>query len=271
MKRLCMMLAALLLAVLAVGCAGSEDSGEQNMQEGENENVFVYEYVSKDVKEDWRQPLIDLISNQADRYTEELPRPNEPGIVYGVNMGLFDINIDGIPELFVNLGGGSAGNDCYVVYDIMTGQIVSECLDGSGDFSWSVFYNQNEKCYLPIAQCDFRGGAMGVYKQVMTAEKDAETAKYVTKTLFSASYCFKEVYLEDGSIDLEPEMVSFFYDDGKGDFQGYQYAITSFYQKNCLVPHTGMILYSWDRDEMDAFDFVEQMLFAGGQEFVIGQ
>ena len=88
------------------------------------------EFLPESAKEAWREPLIKLLANACvmvndgeDGVNFLPPNPDLPSVAYGVSVGLFDFDLDGVPEVIVNQGGGSSGNAFYTVYDLMTGEV----------------------------------------------------------------------------------------------------------------------------------------------------
>lgn len=243
-------------------------------------------YATDAQKEQWREALVKLISNQAVPYGEndaltdyKPPRPDEPSISEGWSMGLFDITRDGVPELFVNLGSGSAGNDYFYVYDIFSGQMLCQ-LNGGGDEAWGTYYDIPNGTYVPIGRYDWRTGYFGSMHYITTVEYDKKSKAYDERTLFHAAFEHNNVakYDENGEIidlELKIEYAIFEVGDQSVYFQDYHYKVTEFYQTHSLVPHTGLKLYRWEdvaNEQDDAYERAEKMaemlLFGSGQQFV---
>lgn len=243
-------------------------------------------YATDAQKEQWREALVKLISNQAVPCGEDgalteykPPRPDEPSISEGWSMGLFDITRDGVPELLVNLGGGSAGNDYFYVYDIFSGQMLCQ-LNGGGDCAWGTYLDVANDTYVPIGRYDWRSGYFGSMHYITTVEYDKKSKEYDERTLFHAEYEHNNVlkYDENGEIidlELKIEYCIFEVGDESVYFQDYHYKVTEFYQTHSLVPHTGLKLYRWEdvADEADdaterAEKMAQMLLFGSGQQFV---
>ncbi len=117
--------------------------------------------------EKWREPLEKLLSNEKAAVCNddvrdyiigyEAPNPELPSIADGYACALFDINLDGVPELLVDLGGGSAGNSCYEVYDIYTGENICD-LDGAQDAYICAYYYSETREVKNISRFSWRGG-----------------------------------------------------------------------------------------------------------------
>ena len=256
---------------------------------GASRTELVDIYVTDRDKQLWYDALVKLISNQEVPYGEhgeimgyQAPRPDEPSIADGLDMGLFDITNDGIPELLLNLGGGSAGNDYFYCYNIFSGEMICQ-LDGGGEHAWNVYYDIENDRYLPIGRYDWSSGDSGSMHYITTVDCNKDTRTCSETCLFYAEYEHNQVYTEDGngnfaSCDLEIESVLFKVNDELVNFQCYHYAMTDFYQNHSLVPHTGLELFYWSDvadPEDDAIKRAEKMagmlLFGSGQQFVKGK
>lgn len=208
-----------------------------------------YVSVTEEQKKEWYDALVKLISNeQGDIDDTQAPRPDEPSIARGYEMGLFDITCDGVPELFVNLGGGSAGNDYFYVYDIFSGEQIA-IVEGGGDCAWNMYYDVENDCFEPIGRYDWRSGDAGSMHYVTTVEYDQKDKKYVEKQLFSAVYEYDKQMVFDelgrfAGFETEIEYAEYEMEGETANFQTYHYAMTDFYQQHSLVPHTGLVLFS---------------------------
>ena len=271
------------LAVLILSlCACKE-----NQAGGKSSHYESDVYVTDEVKEGWREALVKLISNQDKAYGNpedgivgyEPPRPDDPSIAAGFDMGLFDVNTDGVPELLLNMGGGSAGNDTFYVYDIFSGELVCH-LNGGGEDAWAVYYDTENEKYMPVGRFDWRVGDSGSLHYIVTVSKDSETDMLCETPLFFSEYEYDKNPHFDvsgylGGMELDIASVDFEMNGETADFQRYHYALTDFYQTHSLVPHTGVKLYYWsevsDEDDSDrerAEKMAEMLLFGSGQRFV---
>ena len=129
----------------------------------------------------------------------EPSRPNDPSIVAGCDMGLFDVNLDGVPELLLNLGGGSARNDYFYIYDILTGEKLGT-INGGGSDAWAIYYDIESNTYIPIGRYDWGSRDSGSSHFVKTIIFDETVQEYCEKSLFYSAYEYdkKELLDENG-------------------------------------------------------------------------
>ena len=161
--------------------------------ESNNPPDYKYHIFYKDIKfipsenrEVWREPLVKLLSNNYSSSDKNIGYPclysDKLCTVNGYQLGLFDFDIDEIPELLVNLGGGSAGNTYFYVYDILTGELLGS-LEGDYGESWCTYFNLNTKKYEIVGQFEWRVGTIGKQRLVRkaTLENDINNNR---KTLY---------------------------------------------------------------------------------------
>lgn len=268
-------------------CACQKDIQEEQQKSKVYNHYEVDIYISDSEKEEWYDAIVKLISNQEEPYGTpadgiigyEAPRPDEPSIVWGLDMGLFDITGDGTPELLLNLGGGSAGNDYFYIYDIFSGMHIG-VLGGGGDKAWNIYYDIQNDRYIPIGRYDLRSGDAGSSHHISTIQYSKEDQLYYEKALFYSAYEYDKIITkdEDGKIDsieLSIEDVDFMVNGEPEFFQDYHYKLTDFYQEYSLVPHTGLKLYYWSdvSDDDDSYQeraekMAQMLLYGSGQRFV---
>ena len=285
MKRFISVFYVIILVLTFMGC--EQENGVEDCNSIPLSNEYQEIYVSDDVKAEWYDPLVKLISNQDESYGNpqdgiigyKAPRPNDPSIAAGCDMGLFDVNLDGVPELLLNMGGGSAGNDYFYIYDVFTGEKIGT-INGGGSEAWAVYYDVENNKYWPIGRYDWRSGDSGSIHFVKTIVFDENNQEYCEKSLFYSSYEYdkRELTDENGDfygIDLEIADVSFGVNGESTDFQSYHYDITDFYQNHCLVPNTSIKLFYWSdvSDENDSYQeraekMAQMLLYGSGQKFI---
>ena len=177
----------LVLTFVACDHKNDEENNDTVPLSVEYQEVYVYDAV----KAEWYAPLVKLLSNQEEAYGNPQdgiidyvpPRPDDPSIAAGCDMGLFDVNLDGVPELLLDLGGGSAGNDYFYVYDIFTGERIGT-INGSGSEAWAVYYDIENNKYITIGRYDWRSGDSGSSHFVKTIIFDENAQEYCEKSLF---------------------------------------------------------------------------------------
>ena len=287
MKKVAVFIIALLISMCITFCACQNDNQAETQKPGECNHYEVDIYVDDSEKEEWYSAIVKLISNQEEPYGTpadgiigyEAPRPDEPSIVWGLDMGLFDITGDGIPELLLNLGGGSAGNDYFYIYDIFFGEHIG-LIGGGGDSAWNIYYDIQNKRYIPIGRYDLRSGDSGSSHHIDTIQYSVEHQSYFGKELFYSAYEYDKKMLVDengnqGGVEISIADVDFRVNGEPEFFQEYHYELTDFYQEHSLVPHTGLMLYYWSdvSDDDDSYQeraekMAEMLLYGSGQQFV---
>ncbi len=225
-------------------------------------------YVSDEVKLSWREPLLGLLRSDrllagegedmmgCLRYMDD---DGEPRIIY--YLGLFDINIDGTPELLVGLGGGSKGNCYYAVLDMATGEKI-DGFEGDHDDSLCIYFNETTGQYETIGEFWFQKGVMNpfVYINKMTILPPSDTADRVQEeNLFYVNY---EIQL-DGNCKTAQYMVN-----GEPTvFEQYYRARNQFDDEHVRRYETGLTLITqYDYATPEA---LVDALLATGQEFVV--
>ena len=207
------------------------------------------------------------------------PRPDEPSITMGVSLGLFDVTLDGFPELFVDLGGGSAGNAYYYVYDIITGEMLGD-VHGGVATSPAIYLNLKTGEYEVIERYTYRGGATAISESIGMLIFDDETNNIREKNLFCSFYVYDWIFLTDengnfeGS-DLEISEVGFFVDDESSDHEDYHYFLNYFESTHSLIPNTSMRRVSSydfreysDSPQIKAEKIANALVYESEQKFV---
>lgn len=267
---------ALIFAVITVlstaGCSILWDRLNENANVTENEeetttppvpvNLTVewegYRNFTDEEKEELYASLVRLLSNEEQPVVDyddgaivgyAPPRPDEPSIANGFELGLFDLTLDGFPELIVNLGGGSAGNSFYYVYDIMSGEKLGDMRGGAATGK-CIYLNLESGEYEIIERYTFRNGATGMDHQIGKVMFNEETKEIYTKSLFFVSYEYDMIFEtdengNDAGIDLEIAEVDFYVDGEYASHEEYLYYLNYFEETHSLVPHTRANLVGW--------------------------
>lgn len=295
----------LMLCTLLVACKG-DFANTDNSDSGSDESTdvrYVYEtkyldcaFLSDPQKSEWKDALILLLDNEksslysdgGDLVGYSYLYPDRPCIEKGYSLALFDINVDGTPELLVNVGGGSAGNAFYFVYDITTGKEIGN-LDGGHSGSWCIYFNRESGKYEAIGQFEWRIGWNGrerhVKRSVITNTVGGKDS-YVHET--SLTYAYYELdaveleltdeMIEDGCSAAYGELctgVTFRVNGNETYADDYFDAQDNFTRNYIRIAETGIVLIDWD-DVSSGSDSVRvraekmaQALISSDQRFLV--
>ncbi|MBO5270131.1 MAG: hypothetical protein J6B77_05055 [Clostridia bacterium] len=316
MKRIWSVALALLLLCSCVGCdrtqVGDVPEGEESVQGSDTqaesvteetvrtETVYrvLYEdvrFLSAQARESLRAPLTYLLSNRkvviaegGDILGYTSLYPDRPCIENGYQLGLFDINVDGVPELLVNLGGGSAGNAFYYVYDVQTGEQLGS-LHGGHDRSWCVYFCTETGRYESIGQFEWRIGWMGKERYVHRADI-GERMSGDGELLYESEWLYAYYEIDAVNVDLTKEEidagissawdeaytgVSFRVDGSHAYIDDYFDACDTFAQSYIRIPETALRLIDWDdvcdlkEDQSVRAEKMAEALLSSGQEFIV--
>ncbi len=306
MYKLISMVLLLSLCACLVGCrysVFSHQNESETLSQLSEETVYIYKtkyidfaFLDEESREAWREPLVELLSNE--KYpvydTEEKALvgyeclyPDKPCIESGYELGLFDINTDGTPELLVNMGGGSSGNSFYYVYDIITGKALGS-LDGGNIDAWCTYFNQSTGNYESIGHFEWRlgwAGKLRFVKRAMITYTDFFDEPYLyEESLMSAYYEIEAIKVPDdgnrvdGEEDYNVEEVysaaNFYVEDKAASIEDYFYMQDYFEENYIRISETGLKLVRWDdvtSDEDSVEIKAEKMaaaLLSAEQEFV---
>lgn len=229
--------------------------------------------------EKWREPLEKLLSNvDATIYSDDAigaiighkpPNPEYPSIADGCACALYDLNLDGVPELLVDLGGGSAGNSYYQVYDIYTGENLYS-IDGAQSGSLCVYYDTERKGIVNVNKFSWRSGWSG--KMCFTNIFAGESEEW-SKCLF-ASYSMDMVEISEGNYDIVCTGARFELDGESIDTERYLFEIDNFEKNYIRIKETELsYIYWWDvAEDEDTPDVkgekMAEALLSSGQKFV---
>ena len=223
-------------------------------------------FVSEEDREAWRTPLTKLLSNKATPYWEDgsfkgyhYLYPDQPCIENGYQLGLFDLDANGIPELLVNLGGGSAGNAFYYVYDILTGEELGS-LNGGFDGSWCVYFDSRAGGYETVGQFEWRMGWNGKERFVKKATL-SDTLSSGKKTVYETPWLFAYYEIDAVRMELSQEdieagidqawgeicnKVLFYVNGSQADMDEYFFEYDRFVSDYIRIPETALQLVDWD-------------------------
>ncbi len=297
MKRY--LVAFLALALLCTGLAGcGMNRREEALSGGETpegettvREVVRYAYrlryveprfVPEENRAAWRGDLLALVSNEAVDYYEgdgpegcNYPDPGRPGIPRGWHLGLLDVDLDGTPELLVDMGGGSAGNAFYIVYDIQSGRCLGS-MDGGHDGSWCVYFNTLTGAYESIGQYQWRFGAAGkgrfINRVRLVNTVDGERGTVSEEPCFYTAYTFHAVVEEPRETGAEAlggepgTHITFQLAGEAATMEAYFEAYDTFVETCIRIPETGLVCI--ERGDYDSPEAVVDALLSTGQAFI---
>ncbi len=266
---------------------------EASATESNDENIrytYVIKYkelsfASNEQKQAWRSDLLQLIENEGTvRYEDEsyagydFPYPDRPGIKRGYYLGLFDIDIDGTPELLVDMGGGSAGNSFYDVYSIKSGERLGS-INGGADNSWCIYFNTKTGKYEAVGQFEWRMGWMNklrfINKAVIADNSFGSCILNEWEYLFS-SYSLDALHLvpteerNDPNIEYIWEDIctgaDFFINGSKVNANEYFAEYDDFLITTVRIPETAIHLIR--RSEYDTAEEIVDALLSLNQKFI---
>ena len=271
-------IAASIASVVLASSACTNEKREYTRIAGEN----VY-FASEAETEKWRAPLEKLLSNtvgmefyddvNGELVREEPPYPERPSIEIGYGCALFDLTCDGTPELLVNMGGGSAGNTPYEVYDIFTGENIGS-LDSSPDDAVCCYYDSEARGVKIINQYSWRNGWST--KLFFTSFITNDGGEGFAEELYLESRYemeFEDIEKEDYDIVCK-EMTCFIRGESAAP-ESYLFECESFAKNYIRIKETGLRYVSW-HDVEEEGDTPDELgakmavaLLSSGQRFVV--
>ena len=254
------------------------------------------EFATDEQKREWRSALVSLLNNEKTPIYEKgeglvgytCLYPERPCIEPGYQLALFDINTDGTPELLVNVGGGTAGNAFYYVYDIVSGEEIGT-LEGGHSNSWCIYFNQTTGNYEAIGQFEWRSGWMGkirfVNKATITNTMAWNDAYLHETSLMCAYYDIDAAKVELTAEEIEEGIhasweeiypgVRFWVNGDSASIETYFNAQDEFVENYIRITETGIQLVDWDdvtTDEDNVAIKAEKMaeaLITTNQKFIV--
>lgn len=301
-KRIITFALAILMLLLSSCAQAPDDTGDGQGNASENKIIYEYriaykdiEFISKESREAWREPLTKLLSNKATPYGENgellgytYLYPDQPCIANGNRLGLFDFDMDGVPELLVDLGGGSAGNAFYYVYDIVTGEHLGS-INGGFNKSWCIYFNSIEGKYENIGQFEWRSGWQGKQRMVMKATL-TNAMSDGRKIMYESHWLYEYYEIEAVEIELTSEDIAagvssawdeiytgaeFGVNGDKAYIEDYFAEYDSFLENYVRIPESALMLVEWedvcddDEDQTVRAKKMAEALLSSSQEFII--
>lgn len=242
----------------------------KNKQSADTQDIQGINYVSDEQVRQWREPVKKLVAelekeNEADRF-----------FMSAFAYALFDVNLDGTPELMKVLPGGSAGNATYMGYDIYSGDLVAELSGGNfiGDKtrSWCAYYNRAEGAFENIGIFTTRGGGDSRFKCVSKAELDKESGVYENVTMFYTSYSI-EIDIVNETLVENGVSAEYYVGENKVEFDEFNHQFDNFTDNYIRIPQTAMevVYVNSFRNSDSGNDFAEattNALFETTQRFI---
>ncbi len=256
MKRLFYLLLSL---TLLFSCSCSHAEGEELLG-----GYHGLTFVSEEEMQSWREPIARFCrEHDPANYGEDAWITD----TLGFSLSLLDMDLDGVPEILVNHGGGSSGNVLYQVYDLYTGEYLSS-LGGGIDCDLCVYYDTETGALRHIQQYPIRfGWESTTYRvsAVALSHEDCESSLFTVKSTLIDP--FSEDWYTRLDYRVNDEVVS-----GEDFYSSYQ----SFFRTNVRIPETAhRCVYWWDLEGYDSRLSTEELiplmtdaLLGSGQRFI---
>jgi hypothetical protein len=263
LKRVLIKITALVTVLLLFAgvCSCSPKSGADDYCRINGVNIY---FANAQTTEKWRASLCTLLSNVRSRYDKNGEGGVVPAVNDGLRFGLLDVNLDGVPELLSDLGGGSAGNAYYEVYDIFTGELI-DTVNGGFDEEWCVYYNTRKGRLALVGAYAWRLGwdVREYFTDIMEYGEDGERCG----RLLYSSYTF--------DMDGECTRVVCKTDGEACGAEAFAQRMAAFEKAYVRIPETGLKLFSWDdvceKDDnvLTRAEKMAEALIRSGQKFPI--
>lgn len=245
--------------------------GKYGKNSNSKDNIGNLNFATEKQKNVWKEPVKELVA--------ELKKQEVPGS-FSMNAFayvLFDLNLDGVPELVQVKPGGSAGNVFYEGYNIYTGLCVATFnggnFNGNQEKSWCVYYNRDTEELQNICVCITRGGADSRFKTISRIVFNDEKNIYDDETMFYNSY-FLDVEIVDDKLVEKEVNVKFKLGDEEVDLDEYNQQYDYFLENYIRVYESAMeFVYVEDlekvRTDEEFAEMVTEELFSTSQKFVM--
>ena len=277
-KRIIKAVAASALAAVMLASSGCA-SREHEYARIDGKSIY---FASEYEVEKWRKPLEKLLSNTVglqfeDEITGELlpnepPYPDRPYIEKGFGGALFDLTGDGVPELLINMGGGSSGVIPYIAYDIYTGESIGE-LDSSESSSICCYYAGENEGIKTVNKYAMRMGWSG--KTFYTTFIEPSEGGFSEKTYLESEYEMEMKETAENEFDIVCRSVTCYVWGEKTETESFLFEREFFDINYVRIPETEIKYVSWYELISDEDTPEEQgkkmakALLSSGQRFIV--
>lgn len=229
-------LLALLLIVssLLTACQNTSLSQERPQQTAGDKALS---FASEKDKDAWRKPLEKLLANARDIGEEDPTYKNLPTYGRGFECALFDVTSDGVPELIVNYGGGTAGNHVYHAFDLYTGETVG-WFEADGEDKWQAYYDVSADEIVLMGTYRLREGWDLSHAYFSRLQYDEARGGYLEYACFQVD----TVYLDVSATESKCR----YYVEGREVSEAeYDEAFSAFEKNLVLLEGTGLTFVDW--------------------------
>lgn len=269
MKRIsALALLLILLVMTTLSSCGKEtpDTATVTTTTAESEDRSPIDVLPQSEKAGWRDPVKAIILSV-------LPNGDSPA-ERAMGAGLLDLDLDGVPEVILAYPGGSAGNTCFDVRDLNTGELRG--FFGAGWYGdkqlgeLAVYLDTETSRYIYVGQANYRIGRQTMERSVYTITLD-DKGQFKDKQLFLEEYS----YPADWNQTLVGDATVVFKAGGNTiTHEDYFSRLEAFWQKLVKIEGTDFVCIDFDdvqgETNEEIAEAVADSLVNSTQEFVKG-